>query len=418
MKNLQFTLFIILFFAVQLKSSAQIIFTETFGQTTVRQTSPYMPTGSFRWGNPSGTTEEKAIDNNHYAIIAPANINTHYPVPYFWFWTGPGPAGNTSGSAGNPATNDHTGNTNGAVMVINAGTTVKDFYQRQVTLVPGSSYRLSVWMYLVNASSSFTIGIKDPVTNTVLGSYTTPFLNTTDTWVQYQYNFTYSASCAANSHINAFLGNTFSATNGNDYYIDDIVLQTISGPAANINCPTAILPVKLESFNATVINNNNVQISWKTSAEYDVKYFDVEKSTDGKSFNTVNQIQPSNTATGSAYQVTDNNNSATNKILYRLKTVNNNESISYSHIIPVQFKNGQNDVTVYPQPSRNGVVTVSWKTDGPHDITIYNATGRMINTWNKYHNNSLTINGLTNGCYVIRLHQNGKAINKTILVGQ
>src|SRR3982750_2964113 len=76
---------------------AQVLFNETFGQSTTRLTSVYMPTGGFAWGDPGGSTNEKAIENNYYAVIAPANIKDAYPVPYYWFWTGLQPAGNTGG---------------------------------------------------------------------------------------------------------------------------------------------------------------------------------------------------------------------------------------------------------------------------------------------------------------------------------
>ena len=33
-------------------ADAQVVFSESFGQTTVRQTSPYMPMASYSWGIP------------------------------------------------------------------------------------------------------------------------------------------------------------------------------------------------------------------------------------------------------------------------------------------------------------------------------------------------------------------------------
>jgi hypothetical protein len=274
-------------------------------------------------------------------------------------------------------------------------------------------------MYLVNANSQITMGIKDGATNTVLGSQTSPFLSIEDNWVQYSYDFTYPSSCIANGYIKVFFSNAFSAFSGNDYYIDDIVLQTISGPAANLTCPTATtLPIKLESFSASLIDENSVMVIWKTNEEYDVKNFIVEKSTDGIIFNTLKIIQPSNFTTGNTYNVVDKNNYNSSILFYRLKTVNNDQSISYSNIARIYLKSENSDVRVYPQPAQNGVVQVSWKSAGLCDIELFDVAGRKINSWNKYSFNTLTIGGLTKGLYIVRISQNSKELNKKMIVVQ
>jgi hypothetical protein len=376
-----------------------------------------MPSGSFSWGNPSGTTNEKAIENNHYAVIAPANIRDDYPVPFYWFWTGPEPVGNTSGGAGNPATNDHTGNANGAVMVINAGTTLNDFYQRQVTLVPGNSYRLSVWMYLVNASAMFSMGVKDGVTNGVLGSYTSPFISTEDSWVQYSYDFTYPSSCPVNGNIKIFVGNAFSTLGGNDYYIDDISLTTIAGPAPDITCPSTTLPIKLENFNATIVDDKNIKISWRTSEEVNVKNFIVEKSSDGLTFNSLKEVQPSNTTTGNSYNVIDNTLFNTGNIYYRLKTVDYDDRKSFSKIVRINLGNTNNDIIIYPQPSQNGTVNLSWKFKTPCNIELFEAAGKKIKSWNGYMYNTLSINNLSKGMYFVRIASKSFEVSRKIVVG-
>ena len=65
-------LMVVLLLAIAGKGMAQVIFTETFGQTTVRQTSPYMPPGSYAWADPNGNSDQQEIENNYYAVIAPA----------------------------------------------------------------------------------------------------------------------------------------------------------------------------------------------------------------------------------------------------------------------------------------------------------------------------------------------------------
>ncbi|TYP96705.1 hypothetical protein C7447_1061, partial [Tenacibaculum adriaticum] len=237
---------------------SQVIFTENFGETTTRQTSIYMPTGTFAFGDPNGTVNEKAIENNHYAVIDPNHIVDDYPNPYYWFWTGNQPVGNTGGDNGNPATDDHTtGDTNGAVLVVNAGTTLSDFYERQVSLELDQCYRLSVWMYVVNAGAQITLEAKDVSNGSVLGFETIPFTSTEDVWTEYTLDFKIPAGCTS-ADVALALRNNNSNNSGNDFYIDDIQLEKLTlctGLEQTITCPVGKIPTDSDNDGVSDIDD-------------------------------------------------------------------------------------------------------------------------------------------------------------------
>lgn len=391
--------FSVLFFS---NSTAQTIFSEDFGQTTTRQISAYMPSGSFAWGSPTGTNNERWIENNHYAVIAPANIRDAWVTGNYWFWTGPQPAGYSGCDACNPATNDHTGNANGAVMVINAGSTLNVFYQRQVTLVPGNSYRLSFFMYLVNSSSTVRFGLRDAVTKAVLGSSTTGFVSTEDNWVQYTYDFTYPAGCAANGAIEAFLSNDLSAFSGNDYYIDDIVLETIAGPATNISCPTStILPVKLESFNGAA-NKCIVQLQWKTATETAFNKYELQYSNNGINFKAVEIIAGKGDNSSYTAQHQPDNGTA----FYRLKMTDLDGRYEYSKVITLRQQCSQEKITVYPTVLRLGN-NLNINTEALNKAAtaqLYTVAGKLVHTQNlAAGNNKIVMGHLIPAMYFLKI---------------
>ncbi|MFI0430248.1 hypothetical protein, partial [Mariniflexile sp. HMF6888] len=225
---------------------AQIIFSENFGQSTVRIQCPYTTTGtnSFNFADPNtldnplttggnyNSNENiyaNEIENNYYAVIAPANIYTTYAsgyTPQFQLW--------------NTTISDHTGNPNGAVMAINGGTTLNSLYKRQVALVPGKSYKLTFWLYVVNAQSSLTAKIISPSGNTVLASGDTGYLwLSSSAWTQYTVEYSVQAECNSGNYYIS-IENTFAQDLGNDFYIDDIEFSEISSPIApvTIACPS------------------------------------------------------------------------------------------------------------------------------------------------------------------------------------
>jgi hypothetical protein len=229
---------------------SQTIFNEDFGTSQSptssndygRKTSPYMPSGSFTYGTSKANSSTYAInniDNDRYAVVAPEFIYSGAATGYY-FWTLPSPGATGITGAPKPYTEDHTtGDTNGAVMVINAGSTLNSFYQRNVNLEKGSCYRLSFWVYLVNASSQVGVEIKDVSSNAVLQSYSTAFLSTEATWTQYTIDFKMPTTCTS-SDIKIALKNIYSNNSGNDYFIDDIKLEKLSTCTATAisSCPT------------------------------------------------------------------------------------------------------------------------------------------------------------------------------------
>lgn len=403
----------------QKQVSAQIIFRETFGQTTLRQTSPYMPAGSYGWGDPNGALAvEKAVENNYYAVIAPAHIRDAWPVPAWWFWTGPEPIGNTAGGAGNPATNDHTGDVDGAVMVVNAGTTLNGFYARLANLTPGKSYRLSMWIYLVNASSIFSMEVRDPINNSVLGSVQSPFLSTTGSWQQYSFDFAIPAGCTNGGQVRVVLANAYSALGGNDYYVDDIQLEELIGIAGTpINCPSGFtLPLNRINLNAMAANAG-VQLSWTADDVSDAIAFTAQRSIDGKNFENIYTEDVPTASKKTTYRFIDNN-VPTGKLYYRVAGQKRSGATVYSSIITFNNVAGHTALRVYPSPAKPGeIVSVQVKDATVGSCILYNIVGMPLRSYVASAGQTFTIEGLPPGQYLIKsIDQKGNFLSVARLV--
>ena len=378
---------VLFFMVMNTAATAQVVFSDDFGQTASRLTSPYMPAGSFTFGNPAGTVNEKAIENNHYAVVDPTHIVDAYPNSYYWFWTGPEPAGNTFGAANNPATTDHTGNSNGAVMVVNAGITLNDIYSRSVHLTAGSCYRFSVWLYLVNANSTIELRIRDVATQAILGSVSSGFISVEDTWQQFSFDFKVPADCTS-TDVNALITNTFSTNGGNDYYIDDVVLEQLSTcTASQITCPFGVLPVQLINFNATVQNNCiGVVLNWSRASGQNGKHFIIERSANGQKWPAIATI----TATGNSsnintYSYTDA--AVSNGIwLYRLREQDIDGREKLSNTVSAKLSCGNSSYHIYPSRVYD-VLTIQAPPGKMREVQVINDLGQLIK--------SLSINGST-----------------------
>lgn len=229
---------------------AQEVFFEDFGISGSpaasndfgRSPSPYMPSDGFGYAKPypQGNYNQFMINDNYYALVAPGYIKA-----------GMNPA-NAGSSWWTPAFNepntvkDHSGTVDGRVMVINAGTTLKPFYERTITVTENSYFKASLWIYLVNASTRIAIDLKD-LSGTVLTTVTTPLMGSSyvGKWTEVPLYFLTNTNCASN-RVKVSFRNDYSLISGNDYYIDDLRLEKISslpgGVVLNNPIPCPITP--------------------------------------------------------------------------------------------------------------------------------------------------------------------------------
>jgi hypothetical protein len=138
------------------------------------------------------------------------------------------------------------------------------------------------------------------------------------------------------------------------------------------------LGVKLEQFSASAIGGNAV-LNWRTASEINNDHFDVERSTDGRSFTAIARIKGNNTTTGAhAYTYTDA--LVANTVYYRLRQADIDGTTSYSNIITVKTNNlSDRNTTVYPNPftDRLQIMIVSEKEETVQ-LTVSDVTGRQL----------------------------------------
>ncbi|WP_312076363.1 hypothetical protein [Chryseobacterium sp.] len=248
--------YLFVFLAFSIYTNAQTVFFEDFGTSTTRQTSPYMPSGSFAFGapyNPSSNTNYDVymINNNYYAVVAPGYIKSQIKpnANEYYFWTAAHNANGVDALGLTPQTTivkDMSNSQNGAVMVVNGGTTLNSFYERNATVELGQTYKVSFYAYLVNSPMQISLDVKDVATNQILGTVNSGYVNTPNTggnWgsaYELYFRMPASSSACVGNQIKISLRNNLAQNQNNDYYIDNILLEKVANTPANtpvISCP-------------------------------------------------------------------------------------------------------------------------------------------------------------------------------------
>lgn len=216
---------------------------------------------------------------------------------------------------------DHTGNSNGNMFLVNAGTGASIFFSQQVdNLCPGSTYNFSAWLANVNTTShtlpicnddyvypNVTFNIKN-TSGVILASYSTGNIPLTvnrsvaPNWQQYGFSFALPSGTTSLvlEMIDAYGGQPQC---GNDLAIDDILF-------------TACTPSATASFStpSTVCSGTNTSIQAAiTNSPFITPAYQWQKSTNGGS--SWSNIGTPGTSAGT---YTLNNVSSADQAMYRV----------------------------------------------------------------------------------------------------
>lgn len=220
---------------------AATIFTDDFGNSSTRTSSPYVPTTNT--SNPTGTYfkyagnvnigVEKSITDGYYAVIPTLNLATITATGYWG------------------SNKDHTTPAGtGAALVINAGNVKNEFYRRIFQASPGASYKITAYRLTRNSLpstpsaniSNIIFEAQDAGTQTKILSQSPAKMNTgVDAWEEMNWTFTLPTTCGAAGSslpLAISLKNNLEQIAGNDFFIDDIRLEDSATAGSILACPT------------------------------------------------------------------------------------------------------------------------------------------------------------------------------------
>jgi hypothetical protein len=139
------------------------------------------------------------------------------------------------------------------------------------------------------------------------------------------------------------------------------------------------LPIELLSFKAK-LKNNVVELHWKTATEINNDYFVIERSIDGKTWESMDTIKGAGNSSNVLNYANNDDNPLSGTSYYRLKQVDFDKNFSYSDIAVVNF-DGIKIIDLFPNPSEGSFnLVMKSSIEASIDLTIYNAIGQMIKT--------------------------------------
>jgi hypothetical protein len=152
----------------------------------------------------------------------------------------------------------------------------------------------------------------------------------------------------------------------------------LTGPGTLDKNSNGALPIELLYFKASK-GVNKIALSWGTSSEKNLDYFDIEKSSDGKAFQSIARVNGHGTTNERNDYSLDYEKPYIGKNYYRLKSVDFDGYTEYFNVVMVDFDRSK-VFSIYPNPS-NGITITAETNFVPQTrafIAIYSSSGSEI----------------------------------------
>jgi hypothetical protein len=183
------------------------------------------------------------------------------------------------------------------------------------------------------------------------------------------------------------------------------------------------MPVTLVSFSGEKSGENENTLKWVTSDEKNFNHFEIQRSADARSFETIGFVMSAESKSTSLaeYQFVDPQPWAAS--YYRLKMIDLDSTFSFSRVIAVVGSAGVDEVSVvsdiYPNPAHEKVfVDIFAVQPETWQITVFDVTGQVIFVEDRHllkGINKIKLEKLTQGLNVIRFESaQGSVVRKLV----
>jgi hypothetical protein len=180
------------------------------------------------------------------------------------------------------------------------------------------------------------------------------------------------------------------------------------------------LPVHMLSFEGAA-SKAGIELRWATAMEKDNDRFEVQRSIDGKRFETIGTVKGKGTVNSrSDYRFTDTKASGAN--YYRLRQVDFSGRSEMSKVIRVGNSKAEASMKVYPNPVTEGVFTISLDKAGSNaSVVISDLNGRQLHAAS-IKAGAMDIRmetakmGMKPGMYLVTVKENNTATTQKLIV--
>jgi hypothetical protein len=173
------------------------------------------------------------------------------------------------------------------------------------------------------------------------------------------------------------------------------------------------LPVTLITFEGSA-KENHVALKWSTSEETNADGFDIQHSTNGKSWNVIGNVVAAGESRVQANYTFEHKAPAKGQNFYRLKMIDQDKTFSMSKIISAIFDKTPL-LTIYPNPASDRILISN--DELVKQGTLHTASGVKVSELRNHFQEGIDVSKLSQGIYMITIIQlDGTVSTQKVLI--
>ncbi len=208
-----------------------------------------------------------------------------------------------------------------------------------------------------------------------------------------------------------------------------VVTQTVNGYTSSDTVCVTVQPLPLKflkyelrstSETRNGINEQQVTSNWFTANEINVSHFYVQRSSNGRDFNIIGEVNAKG-ASYNEYSYVDKSPlvEGLGVVYYRIMSIDRDGKVSYSEVRIIEVRGTNYEVRLFPNPAID-VVNIECK-EGIKEVKIIDCLGREMLRQAQHdgnvHHLSLNIHHYPKGLYVVQVITNkGDVRNEKLIV--
>lgn len=173
--------------------------------------------------------------------------------------------------------------------------------------------------------------------------------------------------------------------NGNTEYPFNITVDTTSSSPDRFRLvffQGQVLPLNLKSIKAWQQNSDNIMVEWQVGNQQNIHHYEVEKSTNDRGFEKVNEQAPNGISGSNAKYNWLDKNGFKGDNYYRIKSIGQSGEMVCSPVVKVKINNEVSGITVFPNPVKDRKLCLKFEDmpKGDYDIRLINQMGQILMT--------------------------------------
>jgi len=173
------------------------------------------------------------------------------------------------------------------------------------------------------------------------------------------------------------------------------------------------LPVEISKFDVDLVDDV-VVLEWETVEELNNDYFEIFRSPDAKSWESIATINGAGTTLQTVRYSYEDEKPSIGKNYYMLAQYDYDGSMQLQELKVITLKGERNNIKLYPNPSSNYLTVEVWEDSNfPLEVNIFDATGKLVAVRQLVdYKQILNIDELDKGFYYLQVNTEHESISK------